>query len=65
MASPFVATQIYVPIKRNDIHMNNLLKCLDDIKAWMALTFLYLNDKKTEGMFSGPSPVDLGFGPLY
>ena len=58
--------QIYVPLKKNDAQsFNTLLKCLDDIKAWMALNFLNFNDKKTEAIVFGgaigiPPPVDLG-----
>lgn len=40
-------SQIYVPLKRkNDNSVGQLLDCLDDIKAWMALNFLNFNDKK-------------------
>jgi len=55
-----------VPLKKNDTHaFKILLKCLDDLKAWMALNFLNFNDKKTEVMVFGGTTgtplVDLGF----
>jgi hypothetical protein len=57
-------TQIYVPLKKGNNHINHLLKCLGDIRAWMALNFLNFNDRKTEVMVfgdtAGLSPVDLG-----
>lgn len=37
--------------KMNTLLLENvrlLLKCLNDIKAWMALNFLNFNDKRTE-----------------
>ena len=44
-------SQIYVPLKKKDEHSARwLLTCLDDIKAWMALSFLNFNDEKTEVM---------------
>ena len=45
-------SQIYVPLKKNET-VGPLLKCLDDIKAWMALNFLSFNESKTEVMFFG------------
>ncbi len=58
-------SQIYVPLKKNDTDsVTALLKCLDDIKAWMAFNFLNFNDNKTEVMFfggtSGTPLPDLG-----
>jgi len=49
-------SQIYVPLQKNET-VGPLLKCLDDIKAWMALNFLSFNESKTEVMFFG---VNLG-----
>uniref|UniRef100_A0A8C2EP51 Reverse transcriptase domain-containing protein n=1 Tax=Cyprinus carpio TaxID=7962 RepID=A0A8C2EP51_CYPCA len=56
---------LYVRLKKkNDNSVGQLLDCLDDIKAWMALNFLNFNDKKTEVMVfggtTGTPPVDLG-----
>ncbi len=58
-------SQIYVPLKKNDTDsVTALLKCLDDIKAWMAFNFLNFNNNKTEVMFfggtSGTPLPDLG-----
>ena len=52
-------------LQKNDAYpFKMLLKCLDDIKAWMALNFLDFNDKKTEvmvfGVTTGTPQVDLG-----
>uniref|UniRef100_A0A8P4K1H9 Reverse transcriptase domain-containing protein n=1 Tax=Dicentrarchus labrax TaxID=13489 RepID=A0A8P4K1H9_DICLA len=39
-------SQIYVPLKKkSEYSVRLLLKCLDDIKAWMTLNFLNFNDK--------------------
>lgn len=51
-------SQIYIPLKKSDsFSIQPLLKCLDDIKAWMALNFLNFNDKKTEVMVFGGTSV--------
>lgn len=53
---------VYVPLKQEE----SLIKCLDEVKTWMALNFLHFKDKKTEVLVVGPgttggsSPVDLG-----
>lgn len=40
-------TQIYMPLKKNEAYsVSPLLKCLDDIKAWMALNFLNFNKRR-------------------
>uniref|UniRef100_A0A3B1J046 Reverse transcriptase domain-containing protein n=1 Tax=Astyanax mexicanus TaxID=7994 RepID=A0A3B1J046_ASTMX len=57
--------QIYVPLKKKDkCSIEPLLKCLEDIKAWLAGNFLKLNEDKTEVMVfggtTGTQPVDLG-----
>ena len=62
-------SQIYLPIKRNSTTpVSQLLKCLVDIKAWMALNFLNLNESKTEIIVFRPSVAanisDLALGPL-
>ena len=53
-------SQIYVPLKKSDSYsVNPLLQCLHDIKAWMSLRFLNLNEEKTEVMvFGGTSVTD-------
>ena len=54
--------QIYVPLSRSI----TLLECLNEVKAWMAMNFLYLNESKTEFVLIAPSdsaaavPVDVG-----
>uniref|UniRef100_A0A3B3HMF5 Reverse transcriptase domain-containing protein n=1 Tax=Oryzias latipes TaxID=8090 RepID=A0A3B3HMF5_ORYLA len=59
-------SQIYLPLKKDNLSVTRLLSCLHDIKDWLALSFLSLNEKKTEVVifgpndFSGPSPIDLG-----
>lgn len=40
--------QIYVPLKQNNCSLHALLSCLKDIKDWLALNFLHLNNEKTE-----------------
>uniref|UniRef100_A0A3B3Y8S9 Reverse transcriptase domain-containing protein n=1 Tax=Poecilia mexicana TaxID=48701 RepID=A0A3B3Y8S9_9TELE len=59
--------QIYLPLKQKDVHsIKHLLACLGDFKAWLALSLLNFNEKKTEVMVFGPSgscessSVDLG-----
>lgn len=43
--------QIYVPFKQNDNqNLSALIACLSDIKAWMSLHFLNLNESKTEAI---------------
>ena len=63
-------SQIYVPLKKKDeCSVRLLLKCLDDIKAWMALNFLNFNYKTEVMVFGGTSgtpPCRSGFlGPVY
>uniref|UniRef100_A0A3P9MP71 Reverse transcriptase domain-containing protein n=1 Tax=Oryzias latipes TaxID=8090 RepID=A0A3P9MP71_ORYLA len=60
-------TQIYVPITKKDAHsISPLIKCLEELKIWMALNFLHLNEEKTEVIVFGPSgnseshPIALG-----
>lgn len=54
--------QIYVPLSQS----KTLLECLNEVKAWMAKNFLYLNESKTEFVLFAPSdsaaavPVDMG-----
>ena len=62
-------SQIYLPIKRDSTTpVNQLLNCLVDIKAWMALHFLNLNENKTEIIIFRPSvaasTLVLDIGPL-
>uniref|UniRef100_A0A3B3BYA6 Reverse transcriptase domain-containing protein n=1 Tax=Oryzias melastigma TaxID=30732 RepID=A0A3B3BYA6_ORYME len=60
-------SQIYLPIRKGG-SVTPLLSCLQDIKDWMALSFLSFNDKKTEVMVFGPSsscdPSSVELGPL-
>ncbi len=62
-------SQYYLPRKRNNMSsLKPLLKCLADVKAWMALNFLKFNEHKTEVMVFGSrdshDPVLLDLGPL-
>ena len=62
-------SQIYFPIKRDSTTpVSQLLKCLADIKAWMALNFLNLNESKTDIIIFRPSvassTANLDLGPL-
>ncbi len=41
-------TQIYRPLESNNKGLNALQVCLADVKAWMSLNFLHLNEGKTE-----------------
>lgn len=42
-------SQLYLPLKRNNANsIAPLLRCLEDIKAWMASNFLKFNEEKTE-----------------
>ncbi len=51
-------TQIYVPFKQNDNqNLSVLTVCLSDIKAWMSLIFLNLNESKTEAIVFGSLAV--------
>lgn len=41
--------QIYMPVSRkNNSSLGNLTACLEDVKAWLANNFLFLNSDKTE-----------------
>lgn len=62
-------TQLYLPLKPgDDLSIKSVLDCLDDIKSWMAKTFLLLNEKKTEVSIVGPPDSTRGLatnlGPL-
>ncbi len=61
-------TQLYFPVKNNNCYMSTLFACLQDIKCWMDLNFLQLNNDKTEIMVFGPTAVSSGIvkqlGPL-
>ena len=49
-------TQIYLPLKHNDKQgLETLLACLTDVRSWMSLNFLHLNESKTEVIVFGPS----------
>jgi len=44
-------SQTYSPLKKKDGNCaNSLLKCLEDLNAWMALNILKFNESKTEVM---------------
>lgn len=49
-------TQIYLPIKRNDLSdLTSLLLCLDEVKSRLAQNVLSLNEDKTEVIVFGPT----------
>ncbi len=49
-------TQIYLPIKRNGPSaLNTLLRCLEEVKVWLAQNFLTLNEDKTEVVVFSPT----------
>lgn len=49
-------TQIYLRFNRNtSTPMESLVKCLDEVKTWMASNFLTFNEDKTEVIIFGPS----------
>ena len=51
--------QIYLPLKVNcQDSLKPLLACLNDIKTWMNLNFLTLNDGKTEVIVFGHFLID-------
>ena len=48
-------TQLYIAVSPDDLQpVNVLLKCNLDIKSWMAVSFLQLNQGKTEVLIIGP-----------
>lgn len=61
-------TQLYMPLKpTNPKAVSKLIECLEDIKAWMSLNFLSLNENKTEILLCKPSKAcknDFDLGPL-
>lgn len=60
--------QIYVSLKQENAYSaNHLLKCIEDIRAWLSANFLHLNDNKTEVVLFGPSDtskINVDLGPL-
>ena len=46
--------QIYFPVTQNNT-VQRLLDCLHNIKTWLSVNFLSLNEEKTEVMLFGPS----------
>uniref|UniRef100_A0A8C4T6I6 Reverse transcriptase domain-containing protein n=1 Tax=Erpetoichthys calabaricus TaxID=27687 RepID=A0A8C4T6I6_ERPCA len=60
--------QIYFSLKSTD-STKPLLNCLSDIKDWLAVNFLHLNDSKTEVIVFSPDrkqtlPLGLDFLPI-
>ncbi len=61
--------QLYLPLRcNNDSNISILLECLDEIRAWMASSFLQLNESKSEVVIFGPPKLAKQFsvhlGPL-
>lgn len=50
-------TQLYLPVKNNSCSVSSLFDCLHDIKCWMDMNLLQLNNDKTELIFFGPSAM--------
>lgn len=65
----YISSQLYLPVTKTNSCVRPLLKCFEDIKSWLALNFLKLNEEKTEVMvFSdtvGSPSIDLGFLTQY
>ncbi len=50
--------QLYLPLRcNNDSNISTLFECLDEIRAWMASSFLQLNESKSEVVIFGPPKV--------
>ena len=60
--------QIYLPLNSNKESTNALSNCLKDVKTWLELNFLSLNNEKTEIIVFGKSElldgIDNVLGPL-
>lgn len=53
-------TQIYCPLKlKNSNLLTKLLERLNDVKRWMVLKFLNLNESKTEDVINSPGKQDI------
>lgn len=59
--------QIYLPLNSKTNSIEALSNCLGEIRDWMSLNFLHLNDKKTEIIIFGKpdiSGLNRAIGPL-
>ncbi len=61
--------QLYLPLRcNNGSNISTLLECLDEIRAWMASSFLQLNESKSEVVIFGPikltNQLSVHLGPL-
>lgn len=58
--------QIYLPLKPNDnVSLDSLLSCIDDIRMWLSQNFLSLNNEKTECIiFGNPNGSAVTLGAL-
>uniref|UniRef100_A0A3B4FFR0 Reverse transcriptase domain-containing protein n=1 Tax=Pundamilia nyererei TaxID=303518 RepID=A0A3B4FFR0_9CICH len=57
--------QIYLPLKSGSDQPQLLLRCLDDVKQWLSLNFLQLNENKTEVVIFGNfNHIDSTLGTL-
>lgn len=51
--------QLYLPLRCNDdSNTTTLFECLDEIRAWLAASFLQLNESKAEVVIFGPPKLD-------
>lgn len=48
-------SQIYFPLKKNSTDFESVHDCLHDIKSWLALNVLNVNNQKAEIVLCGPS----------
>lgn len=57
-------TQLYLPLKpHSPSDLNCPRECLEDIKSWMTLSFLQLNDDKSEAVLLAPL-TPLNYSPI-
>lgn len=51
--------QLYLPIKyANDLSLDRLFSCLNEVKSWMSNNSLQLNENKTEVLLLGPAATN-------
>ncbi len=51
-------TQLYISVLSDHLSpVNDLIQCINDIRRWMAVNFLQLNDEKTKILLVGPKTL--------